>query len=186
MVSTPIDLNAQDPGIRRQDFLQMKEDENACRWDVLSLSLVLNFVPDPRERGAGILLPGISFMPHIFREDAAVGSFVSRRFPQAFGSPVRDSQYRSGLLSARELIAHPLVQLPLPCVQNSRYLTLSRFEGLMEHVGFEKIKERWRAGGRMGYWLFRKVNPTGLEKSTYERKSVLRSGKTRNNFTILL
>jgi len=51
--NTPIDLNAQDPGIRQQDFLQMEEDENACKWDVLSLSLVLNFVPDPRERGTG-------------------------------------------------------------------------------------------------------------------------------------
>ena len=49
--NTPIDLNAQDPGIRQQDFLQMTEDENGCKWDVLSLSLVLNFVPDPRERG---------------------------------------------------------------------------------------------------------------------------------------
>ena len=78
--NTPIDLNAQDPGIWRQDFLQMKEDENVRKWDVLSLSLVLNFVPDPRERGTVILLAGTSFMPHIFREDATVGSFVSQRF----------------------------------------------------------------------------------------------------------
>lgn len=54
--NTPIDLKAQDPKIRQQDFLQMKEDENACRWDVLSLSLVLNFVPDPRERGTKVIL----------------------------------------------------------------------------------------------------------------------------------
>jgi len=58
--STPIDLNAQDPGIRQQDFLQMTEDENGCKWDILSLSLVLNFVPDPRERGTGISLARIS------------------------------------------------------------------------------------------------------------------------------
>ena len=57
--NTPIDLNAQDPGIRQQDFLQMKEHENASKWDVLSLSLVLNFVAEPRERGTGILLAGI-------------------------------------------------------------------------------------------------------------------------------
>lgn len=81
------------------------------------------------------------------------------------------------------------IQLPLPCVQNSRYLTLSHFEGLMKRVGFEKIKERWRVGGKMIYWLFRKVNSTGSEESAcalYERKSTLRSGKTRNNFAILL
>jgi len=56
----------------------------------------------------------------------------------------------------------------------------------MKHVGFEKIKERWRVGGKMGYWLFRKVDPIGLEEPVYGRKSVLRSGRTRNNFTILL
>jgi len=61
--NTPIDLNAQDPGIRQEDFLRMSEDENTCEWDVLSLSLVLNFVPDPRERGTGILFAGISFTP---------------------------------------------------------------------------------------------------------------------------
>jgi len=73
----PIDLNAQDPGIRQEDFLRMSEDGNTCKWNVLSLSLVLNFVPDPRERGTGILFTGISCPPHVFREDAAVGSLVS-------------------------------------------------------------------------------------------------------------
>lgn len=75
----------------------MKEHENASKWDVLSLSLVLNFVPEPRERGMGILLASISFTSHIFREDAAVGSFVSRRCTYASGPLVRDGRYRSGL-----------------------------------------------------------------------------------------
>ena len=39
----------------------MSEDGNACKWDVLSLSLVLNFVPDSKERGTEIFLPRISF-----------------------------------------------------------------------------------------------------------------------------
>jgi len=56
----------------------------------------------------------------------------------------------------------------------------------MKCVGFEKIKERWRAGGKMVYWLFRKVNSTSSEVLAYEHKSILRSGKTRNNFAILL
>jgi len=75
----------------------MKEDENACKWDVLSLSLVLNFVPDPKERGTRILLAGISFTPHIFREDAAVSSLVPRRLTYAFWSLVRYGRYRSVL-----------------------------------------------------------------------------------------
>ena len=94
--STPIDLNAQDPGIRQQDFLQMTEDENGSKWDVLSLSLVLNFVPDPRERGTGILLARISLTPHVSREDVAAGSPVSWHFACAFGLLVRNGWYHLG------------------------------------------------------------------------------------------
>lgn len=45
----------------------MSEDENTSKWDVLSLSLVLNFVPDSRERGKEIFLPEISSTPHNFQ-----------------------------------------------------------------------------------------------------------------------
>jgi 25S rRNA (adenine2142-N1)-methyltransferase len=75
--NTPIDLNAQDSGITQQDFLSMSEDENACKWDVLSLSLVLNFVPDPRERGTEVFFVWILFTLHDFRKDAPVGPLVS-------------------------------------------------------------------------------------------------------------
>ena len=164
----------------------MKEDGNACRWDVLSLSLVLNFVPDPRERGTKIWPTQIPSTSDIFREDVTVGSFVSRCFTHAHRLLVRDGSCRSASASHRELATDDLVQLPLPCVQNSRYFTLEHFEGLMKCVGFERVKERWRVGGKMGYWLFRKVDPISLEEDAYGRKSVLRSGRTRNNFAILL
>lgn len=93
--TTPIDLNAQDPKIRQQDFLQMKEDENACRWDVLSISLVLNFVPDPRERGMKVLPEQILPTSDVSREDATAGSFVSRCFTRAHRLLVRDRSCRS-------------------------------------------------------------------------------------------
>ena len=179
--NTPIDLNAQDPGIKQQDFLQMAEGENSCRWDVLSLSLVLNFVSEPRERGT------VSHS-HEFRSLMRTGRML--RLAHLF---LDASRTRSGLLfvtvgvvQGSRTVADHLAQLPLPCVQNSRYLTLSHFEGLMKCVGFEKIRERWRVGGKIGYWLFRKANPTSLGESVYERKPILRSGKTRNNFAILL
>lgn len=44
----PIDLNPQDPRIKKQDFLEMKPTD---KFDVLSLSLVVNFVGDPKDRG---------------------------------------------------------------------------------------------------------------------------------------
>lgn len=48
---TPIDLRSRHTAIREQDFLEMDVDENQGRWDIVSLSLVVNFVPEPRDRG---------------------------------------------------------------------------------------------------------------------------------------
>ena len=81
----------------------------------------------------------------------------------------------------------PLEQLPLPCVSNSRYLTIEHLTRLMEHVGFVKIRERWKEGGKMGYWLFKKSRDgiQGDKDVAFGKKDVLREGK-RNNFCILL
>ena len=61
---TPIDLHSRHPDITEQDFLKMDEDANRERWDLISLSLVVNFVPDIRDRGAPCyryLLRGYTF-----------------------------------------------------------------------------------------------------------------------------
>lgn len=49
--ATPIDLHSRHPSILEQDFLLLDETENYEKWDCISLSLVLNFVPDARVRG---------------------------------------------------------------------------------------------------------------------------------------
>ncbi|TFK42781.1 putative methyltransferase-domain-containing protein [Crucibulum laeve] len=46
-----IDLRSRHPSIKEQDFLLMDEAGNREKWDLISLSLVLNFVPDPKDRG---------------------------------------------------------------------------------------------------------------------------------------
>ncbi|KAF8717809.1 hypothetical protein RHS02_09265, partial [Rhizoctonia solani] len=48
---SPIDLRSRHPEIREQDFLKLDMDENKDNWDVVSLSLVVNFVPDAKDRG---------------------------------------------------------------------------------------------------------------------------------------
>ncbi|KIM49307.1 hypothetical protein M413DRAFT_438493 [Hebeloma cylindrosporum] len=48
---TPIDLHSRHPHIVEQDFLLMDADQHANKWDAISLSLVLNFVPLPLDRG---------------------------------------------------------------------------------------------------------------------------------------
>ena len=91
---------------------------------------------------------------------------------------------RSVLLTSRISIA---CQLPLPCVSNSRYMTAGHLTGIMAAVGFEKERERWKEGGKMAYWLFRKASPAEqVPPASFEKKVVLREGQQRNNFCILL
>jgi 25S rRNA (adenine2142-N1)-methyltransferase len=50
---TRIDLHSQEPGIREIDFMDLPAPESESRkYQIISLSLVLNFVPDPAARGA--------------------------------------------------------------------------------------------------------------------------------------
>ncbi|RDB21015.1 25S rRNA adenine-N(1) methyltransferase [Hypsizygus marmoreus] len=48
---TPMDLRSRHPSILEQDFLLLDVNEHRKKWDVISLSLVLNFVPAPKDRG---------------------------------------------------------------------------------------------------------------------------------------
>ena len=72
---------------------------------------------------------------------------------------------------------------------NSRYTTAEHYEALMDAVGFEKLQSRWKDGGKMAYWLFRRTvrsTPSTYQKHVlYEKKTVFRTGD-RNNFVILL
>ncbi|KAL7283183.1 nucleolus protein [Trametes coccinea BRFM310] len=146
---TPIDLHSRHPAIQEQDFLLMNPEEHRESWDSISLSLVLNFVPDAKDRGRMLRLAHTMLRPE-------------------------------GLL---------FVALPLPCILNSRYLTPEHFQGLMAAVGFEQVYTRWREGGKMAYWLFRKVLPpassTHKDHLPYDKKTVFRQGN-RNNFVVLL
>ncbi|THH06266.1 hypothetical protein EW145_g4198 [Phellinidium pouzarii] len=117
----PIDLRSRHPLIAEQDFLRMDQEKHACAWDAVSLSLVVNFVPEPRDRG-------------------------------------RMLRYAYNMLHDDGLL---FLALPLPCVSNSRYLTFERLESLMRHIGFEPLRERWKAGGKMVYWLFSKRTQRG-------------------------
>ncbi|RPD65870.1 hypothetical protein L226DRAFT_566374 [Lentinus tigrinus ALCF2SS1-7] len=146
---SPIDLHAQHPDIREQDFLLMDPDEHREKWDVISLSLVLNFPPNPKDRGQMLCLAHTMLRP-------------------------------DGLL---------FVALPLPCILNSRYMTPDHFDGLMRSIGFEQVHTRWKEGGKMAYWLYRRrpqpASTTYQDHLLYKKKTVFRQGD-RNNFVILL
>ena len=46
-----MDLKSRHPDILEQDFLTLDQSEYQAKWDTISLSLVLNFVPEASDRG---------------------------------------------------------------------------------------------------------------------------------------
>ncbi|KAF8589949.1 nucleolus protein [Ramaria rubella] len=145
----PIDLRPRHPLIKEQNFLKMNEQTHIMQWDAISLSLVLNFVPNPHDRGKMLMLAYKFLRP---------GGYL-------------------------------FLALPLPCVANSRYLDFDHFKHIMTTLGFAALKERWKPGGRMAYWLYQKVkdiSPEAKSGGAFSKKVILREGKHRNNFTILL
>lgn len=57
--NTPIDLRSRHPAIKEQDFLLLDPTENEKKWDAISLSLVVNFVPGAKDRGGQSYLPSV-------------------------------------------------------------------------------------------------------------------------------
>jgi 25S rRNA (adenine2142-N1)-methyltransferase len=84
--------------------------------------------------------------------------------------------------------------LPLPCVNNSRYLDRARLGAIMAEVGFELVRERWKEGNKVGYWLWAwrapgtkaHVRGQSLSERELHKKVVLRDGPGFNNFAICL
>jgi 25S rRNA (adenine2142-N1)-methyltransferase len=61
----------------------------------------------------------------------------------------------------------------------------------MSVIGFTSLKERWKEGGKMAYWLYHKISGTpssciALTRKLFTKKAVLKGGGGRNNFAILL
>jgi 25S rRNA (adenine2142-N1)-methyltransferase len=66
-------------------------------------------------------------------------------------------------------------------------MTLEHMKELMDTIGFSQMEERWKAGGKMIYWLYEKRAPPEKRAGEhFSRKKVLRLGRNRNNFHIIL
>ncbi|KAG0269876.1 hypothetical protein DFQ27_001720 [Actinomortierella ambigua] len=113
---TPIDLNPQHPQIQKMDFLEMPvPTQDQDRYDVVCLSLVVNFVGDPAQRG------------EILRQ--ATRCLVPRR----------------GIL---------YLVLPLPCIDNSRYMDHELLVAMMRHLGCSTLLDHHFAK-KLAYYAFR-------------------------------
>ncbi|KAF5018376.1 hypothetical protein F66182_9646 [Fusarium sp. NRRL 66182] len=151
-----IDLNSQEPGILKQDFMErpLPKDDSEV-FDIISLSLVLNFVPDAEGRGQ-MLFRTLSFL-----------------------QPPADPSFSS----ADELFPCLFVVLPRSCVDNSRYFTEARFEKLMTLLGYVCTKTKMTQ--KLAYSLWKRAGTVPDKRVDFTKKEV-NPGRTRNNFVMTL
>ncbi|KAI0013647.1 putative methyltransferase-domain-containing protein [Xylariaceae sp. FL0662B] len=151
-----IDLNSQTEGILQQDFMRRPlPNDDSERFDILSLSLVLNFVPDAIGRGA-MLIRTLDFLKQPTTHHS---SQLQDFFPSLF------------------------LVLPAPCITNSRYMDERHIESIMNALGYVKVRSKITQ--KLVYYLWTKKSTISTNSLTF-KKSELRSGSSRNNFSIVL
>ncbi|KAI4151900.1 MAG: hypothetical protein LQ340_003220 [Diploschistes diacapsis] len=162
---TRIDLHSQHPSIEEQDFMARPVPKDRAEratqgFDVVSLSLVVNYVGDAV--GRGLMLKRVS---SFLREPGTVaigraGEQLNRWFPGLF------------------------LVLPAPCVTNSRYLNEEKLENIMGSLGFDLLVSK--IGNKLVYHYFRFDCKRRDAAGCRFGKSELRKGGTRNNFAVVL
>ncbi|OHE91032.1 nucleolus protein [Colletotrichum orchidophilum] len=112
---TLIDLNSQRAGILQQDFMERPLPmDDSDRFDIISLSLVVNYVPDHSLRGE-MLLRTLSFL----------------RQP---GDDLPDT--------TRAIFPSLFLVLPRSCVSNSRYFSQNRLAEIMMALGYVQLEAK--------------------------------------------
>jgi 25S rRNA (adenine2142-N1)-methyltransferase len=123
-----IDLRSQHPEVIEQDFMQRPLPKSAEAlvsegFDVISLSLVLNYVTDATERGK-MLERTAKFLRHLNRDEGSLQGML----PGVF------------------------VVLPAPCVCNSRYLDEERLLAIMQALGYDLVRKKYTNKLAYFYW----------------------------------
>lgn len=140
---THIDLNSQESGILQQDFMERPlPNDDSGRFDIISLSLVVNFVPDAAERGR-MLRRTISFLRSYSSES---GESSTNMFPSLF------------------------LVLPRSCVENSRYFTQTRLKSLMGTLGY--IQMNGKSTQKLVYSLWKYDLSKKLPDNTFPKREV--------------
>ncbi|KAI4133507.1 MAG: hypothetical protein LQ347_002172 [Umbilicaria vellea] len=159
---TRIDLHSQHPSeIEEQDFMERPipdgpEALDREGFDVVSLSLVVNYVGDAAGKGEML---------------RRVGKFLRR------GNGLQ------GEGALRDAIPALFLVLPAPCVLNSRYMDEERLKEILESLGYA-LKER-KMSRKLVYYLWRFEGSDKARRKAW-KKEELKTGGARNNFVIVL
>jgi 25S rRNA (adenine2142-N1)-methyltransferase len=153
-----IDLNSQVEGIIQQDFMKRPFPKDTSeQFDIISLSLVLNYVPDAIGRGEMLERT----MKFLRKPSLGEGQqYLESSFPSLF------------------------LVLPVSCITNSRYLDDLRLEAIMQSLGYIKVHQK--LSNKLAYYLWKAVDLVQKKRTESFKKVEVRGGKTRNNFAIVL
>ena len=157
---TRIDLHSQHPDIKQQNFMQRLEPSperlQEDGYDIVSLSLVVNYVGDAVSRGEML---------------KRVSSFLR-------------SSKQHPMEEIRVTFPALFLVLPASCVTNSRYMDEKRLEDIMISMG--DVKTRRKLGKKLVYYLWRYDEHDAKRQLMKFRKQEIRPGGKRNNFSIVL
>lgn len=157
---THIDLNSQEPGIEQQDFMQRPlPSSNKEKFDIISLSLVVNFVPDAAGRGR-MLRRTLGFL----EETSSFGEKGQNQAGESFFPSL-------------------FMVLPRSCFDNSRYMTEEKFGEIMAALGYTQV--RGKSTQKLTYSLWRREQDKYKTGIKFTKKEV-KPGRTRNNFAVTL
>lgn len=152
-----IDLRSQTQGILEQDFMERPlPQSNKESFDIISLSLVVNFVPNAAGRGE-MLERTRQFLRKPSLDTASDG--LPRIFPALF------------------------LVLPAACIANSRYMNEERFILLMASLGYTMLKRKQTA--KLVYYLWQLLDQSKQDTQRFPKVEV-NPGPGRNNFSIVL
>ncbi|KAK6521490.1 hypothetical protein TWF506_001702 [Arthrobotrys conoides] len=174
---TLMDLNSLHPDeILKQDFMEFPVPKRADDgYDIISCSLVLNYVPTPSGRG--------DMLKHItsFMEQA-----LERRRKRLKSLPKNNKNNNSSTNKETgtdwtSTFPAVFLVLPAPCVTNSRYLTEDRLQEIMISMGYEMVRRK--LSPKLVYYLWKFVG--GGSRKKYKKSELLPGGK-RNNFAIVV
>ncbi|KAJ9603810.1 25S rRNA (adenine2142-N1)-methyltransferase [Cladophialophora chaetospira] len=171
-----IDLRSPEQGIEEIDFMDLPipaapNGEADSGYDVLSLSLVLNYVPDPEARGE-----------------------MLKRTTQFFNTPTSTRLQREQSSSDEEdqtrVLPCLFLVLPSPCLHNSRYLDAERLTSILNSLGYSHLHSKTTR--KLYYSLWRYDDQHARDQwvmsggQTVFKKTELKPGGGRNNFCIVL
>jgi len=151
-----IDLFSETKGIVQQDFMERPiPSHGRDRFDIISLSLVLNFVPDAIGRG--------EMLKHTCK-------FLDTHAPRSFAE-------------LQDKVPALFLVLPAPCIWNSRFLSEERLTCLMASLGYVLLQLKLTTKLMYTLWLLR--DEPVPEDQDFPKKQINPGGGKNNFSIIL-